>query len=202
MTSTRDRILKTLLDHPQATIKDLAEAVSINAISVRHHLASLQADGLVQAEEERHGVGRPRLVYSLTDKGAEIFPSNYLNLTGRLLEQLKQSLAEDEVARIFKDMAKNYADEFSDDLQALDLEGRLKYMETVLTHEGHAVTWEKVDGDYVLQSVNCPYLHVSRDHSEVCMFDETLFKNFLGHSLQRQSCICKGDKNCTYVIKD
>ena len=34
-------------------INELAEVVGINPISVRHHLNSLQADGLIEAEEER-----------------------------------------------------------------------------------------------------------------------------------------------------
>ena len=66
MSSTRDRILQTLLRQPRRTINDLAEAVGINPISVRHHLTSLQVEGLVTSEEERHGVGRPRLLYALT----------------------------------------------------------------------------------------------------------------------------------------
>ena len=33
------------------------EELGINAISVRHHLQNLQAEALVAAEEERHGVG-------------------------------------------------------------------------------------------------------------------------------------------------
>ena len=63
MKSTREKVLNTLASNPRSTIIDIANSVGINAISVRHHLTSLQADNLVSAEEERHGVGRPRLVY-------------------------------------------------------------------------------------------------------------------------------------------
>ncbi|MGC8856390.1 MAG: helix-turn-helix transcriptional regulator, partial [Anaerolineae bacterium] len=89
--STRDRILQTLLRRPKMTINELAEAVGINPISVRHHLTNLQMEGLITAEEERHGVGRPRLVYSLTEEGLERFPTRYLRLTTRLLAQMKES---------------------------------------------------------------------------------------------------------------
>ena len=71
MKSTRDRILQTILHQPRRTINELAEAVDINPISARHHLTNLQAEGLVAADEERHGVGRPRLVYFLTEEGME-----------------------------------------------------------------------------------------------------------------------------------
>jgi len=74
MKSTRERILQTLLVNPHSTISDLAEAVKINNISVRHHLINLLAEGYIVAEEERHGVGRPRLVYSLSQAGQENSP--------------------------------------------------------------------------------------------------------------------------------
>ena len=46
MKSTRDRILQTLLRQPRRTINELAEAVGINPISVRHHLTNMQVEGL------------------------------------------------------------------------------------------------------------------------------------------------------------
>ncbi len=58
--TTRQRVLKTLLLRHQCTVNELAEAVDINPISVRHHLNKLEAEGLVTSFEERHGVGRPR----------------------------------------------------------------------------------------------------------------------------------------------
>jgi len=61
MTSTREKILNTLLTKQRCTNNELANIVGINPISVRHHIDKLEASGLVTSEEERHGVGRPRL---------------------------------------------------------------------------------------------------------------------------------------------
>ena len=85
--NTRNRVLRSLLLNQKRTVNELAEAVDINPISVRHHVTKLEAEGLILSEEERHGVGRPRLVFSLTPKGMEQFPQRYLQLTLRLLEQ-------------------------------------------------------------------------------------------------------------------
>ncbi len=92
--STRQRVLQTLLSRQRCTINELAEAVNINPISVRHHITRLEAEGLVTSEEERHGVGRPRRLYFLTEDGQERFPSRYLRFTIRLLEQLKDTMPE------------------------------------------------------------------------------------------------------------
>ena len=74
-TSTRQKVLHTLLRNHRCSIIELAEAVDINPISVRHHISKLQADGLVASEEEKHGVGRPRQVFFLTEAGLEEFPN-------------------------------------------------------------------------------------------------------------------------------
>src|SRR5512141_1037436 len=105
MKSTKDKILQTLLRKPKITINELAEAVGINPISVRHHLTNLQMEGLVAADEERHGVGRPRLVYSLTEDGMEKFPTRYLRLTTRILQQLKDTMPKPMVAELFNQIA-------------------------------------------------------------------------------------------------
>ena len=64
--NTRERVMHTMLVRERCTINELAEAVDINPISVRHHIAKLEAESLVRSEEERHGVGRPRRMYFLT----------------------------------------------------------------------------------------------------------------------------------------
>src|SRR4030042_553674 len=51
MKSTREKVLQTLISNPRSTILEIAKDVGINAISVRHHLTSLQAASLVSAEE-------------------------------------------------------------------------------------------------------------------------------------------------------
>jgi len=86
--STRDVILRTLRSRGKCAVKELADAARISPVSVRHHLSNLQAEGLVEIEEIRHGVGRPRQVFSLTDRAMDLFPSRYFSLTHRLLGEI------------------------------------------------------------------------------------------------------------------
>jgi DeoR family transcriptional regulator, suf operon transcriptional repressor len=201
MKSTRDRILQTLLTHPTATISDLAEAVDINTISVRHHLTNLQAEGLIQASEERHGVGRPRLVYSLTDTGMERFPTRYMNLTNRLLEQLKSYLPQDEINNIFIRMAKNLASDQMDKIKSLPIEQKLDFIRKSLGEEGFMIEWEKIGEEYRITETACPFYHVGQAHPEVCVMDQTLISTLLDIPTEKINCVLSGDVHCTYVIK-
>ena len=200
MKSTRERILLNLLKKPRTTISELAEAVGINPISVRHHLSSLLAAGLITSEEERHGVGRPRLVYSLTEDGMEKFPSRYLRLTSRLLDQLKESMPEAMVSKLFAQMADDLAEEYQEKMQGLGIEERLDLVKILLADEGFTLEWEKIDEQYRIHEINCPYYQIGQNHPEVCTVDQTLLSKMLAVPASKMHCILSGDDRCTYVI--
>ncbi len=200
MKSTRDRILQTLLTNPTATITELAEAVDINTISVRHHLTNLQAEGLIQASEERHGVGRPRLVYSLTDTGLEKFPTRYMTLTNRLLEQLKTTLTQEEINQVFIRMAKSLATEHLDRIKKLPIEQKLEAIRKSLGDEGFMIEWQKIGEDYQIIEKACPFYHVGQSHPEVFIMDQTVISTMLSIPADKVQCVLSGDVHCTYLI--
>lgn len=203
-TSTRQKVLHTLLKNHRCTIIELAEAVDINPISVRHHIAKLQADGLVASEEERHGVGRPRQVFYLTEAGLEAFPTRYLRLTIRLLEQLKENLPKTMVDQLFSQMAADLVNDYAQtaDLDGLSIEQRLELVNELLGAEGFDLEWEKKENHYYIREINCPYLHVGQTHPEICVIDQTLISTVLNLPTEKVKCILDGDHQCTYVVPD
>ncbi len=201
MKSTKDRILQTLLRQPHRTINELAEAVSINPISVRHHLTNLQMEGLVSAEEERHGVGRPRLVYALTEDGMEKFPTRYLRLTTRLLAQMKESMPGPMVSKLFSQIADDLASEYAEQMRGLSMEERLDFVKDMLAEEGFTVEWEKKGDEYQIHEVSCPYYQIGVAHPEVCTIDQDLISKMLAVPANKIECILSGGAHCTYVVQ-
>lgn len=200
MKSTRDKILQTLLQKPRSTINTLAEAVGINPISVRHHLTNLQMEGLVEGQEERHGVGRPRLVYVLTDEGMERFPTRYMQLTTRLLSQMKDTMPGPVVTELFNQIAEDMASHYSSDMRGLSMEERLNFVKEMLGREGFTVEWEKKGGQYEIHEISCPYYQIGIAHPEVCTVDQTLISKMLALPANKVQCILSGAAHCTYVI--
>ncbi len=199
--STREKVMQTLLSRQRCTINELAEAVEINPISVRHHIARLEAEGLVTSEEERHGVGRPRRLYYLTEGGLEHFPSRYMKLTIRLLEQLKGSMPDSMVRQLFTQMAEGMAAEVQAEAQDLTLEQRLTLVTGLLSQEGFTVEWEKQGSKYLIREISCPYYHVGQTHPEVCSMDQTLISTVLAVPAEKVRCVLNGDAHCTYVVE-
>jgi DeoR family transcriptional regulator, suf operon transcriptional repressor len=202
MKSTRDKVLQTLVAHPRSTIKEIAESVGINAISVRHHLTNLQAEGLISAEEERHGVGRPRLVYFLTDSGQEQFPKRYFQLSQHLISQLKKSMNNEAVGQLFKNMAIDITNEHRDEIQKMAMDERLALLEEIMSNEGYDLKLEKVDSGYEILEVACPFYKLGKDHPEICLFDRTLIASVLAVPLSSVTRIKHGDNHCSFKINN
>jgi DeoR family transcriptional regulator, suf operon transcriptional repressor len=198
--NTRERILQNLLVRERCTINELAEAVDINPISVRHHIAKLEAEGKVDSEEVRHGVGRPRRLYFLTEKGREQFPTRYIRLTLRLLDQLKESATPTFIEKLFTQMAEEMASDYQTEIHDLSLDQRLELVRQLLAREGFNVEVEKQADLYLIRESSCPYFHIGQDHPEVCSVDQTLISTLLDIPAQKIQCLLQGDSVCTYMI--
>ncbi|HNB53016.1 MAG TPA: winged helix-turn-helix transcriptional regulator [Anaerolineales bacterium] len=202
MTSTKDKIIQVILKHQKITINDLADIVGINPISVRHHILKLEGEGVVDSAEERHGVGRPRRVYFLTESGQEQFPTRYLRLTNRLLERVKETFPQEMVEQLFSQMGEDMAEDIvsTQDVENLSIEDRLDLLQDLLRDEGFQVEWEKTTESYQIRELNCPYYHVGQNHPEVCEVDQTLISKMLAVPATKIQCLLNGDSYCTYVV--
>ncbi|MEZ4589678.1 MAG: DeoR family transcriptional regulator [Chloroflexota bacterium] len=199
--STRDLILHALKSSAQSNIESLAEAADVSPVTVRHHLNSLQAEGLIELETVRRKVGRPYYVYSLSEKGNELFPQKYFSLTNRLLEELKDRLPPETVNEIFISLVERMMEERSGEFEGLPFEGRLNYVVNLLATEGFLARWEKTkDGRYQIIEYSCPYISMGQQHTEVCTLDKQLMVNVLGTAVEQHSCMLQGDECCQFTL--
>lgn len=202
MKSTKDRITEYLLKYPRSSINELAEAIGINAISVRHHLTNLESEGLIEAEEERHGVGRPRLVYYLTERGMESFPTCYLRLTNLLIERLKYILTESQLQNLFQDIATQLAEEHVKKAQGLPLAQRLPILTELLAEQGFLIDWEKKGEAYIIREMTCPFKQISNSHPEICTIDTILISSVLGVDRDKIARLDDAAVYKTYQIRE
>lgn len=184
----------------QATVDDLATAAGVSPVTVRHHLNSLQGEGLISAESIRRKVGRPYYVYSLTEKGLELFPKKYFALSSRLLAELKEKFSADVVTDLFESLVQRIVDEHRGEFEQLNFEERLDYVVKLLADEGFLAKWEKVGDDYKLTEYSCPFLGIGHTHGEICTLDTALIEAVMGEPIQQHSCMLNGDECCQFTL--
>jgi DeoR family transcriptional regulator, suf operon transcriptional repressor len=201
MNDTRRAVLEHIHANGQATVQRLADTLGISPISVRHHLTSLQAAGLVRIELERQAVGRPKYRYLLTERALDHFPQQYQTLVIRLLDELKATFPADQVESIIERVATNAAAHYGTGALDGTLEQRLARLVTILGAEGFMAEVQRVDDHMVLTAQNCPYTTIGHRHPELCRIDSTLIQTVLGGSVQQTACVLQGDRSCAFSVQ-
>lgn len=198
--STRDIILRTIKQSPQSSVEELAEAVDVSPVTVRHHLNGLQAEGLIESESVRRKVGRPYYVYSISEKGQELFPKRYVRLTSRLFDELKNRLPPETLREIMQGVVQKVIADHEGQFEHLPLEKRLDYLIALLGEEGFLAHWQKNDDGYTIVEYSCPYLSVGQKHTEVCTFDKELMLQVIQAPITQHSCMLEGADCCEFSI--
>jgi len=198
---TRRSILEFLKQRGRATLEDLAQDAGIAPMSVRGHLNILERDGLIAYEEARGRVGRPRFIYSLTERGQDQFPKSYHTLCNRILDAIATTA---EVAPV--DLASKIADawaaEHAPRLAGKNFEEQLEALTAIRTEEGAMASLEKTTDGYLLHQQNCPASCVAARHPQViCTAEIGFMKRVLGATVERVCWIQKGDSTCSYRIR-
>ena len=205
MQETRRKILDILKERSEATVDDIVGDLerlrgSITSVTVRHHLAKLQEEGLVDIHETRHrsSPGRPQHVYALTEQGVNYFPNNYLDLSAHLLKQIKSQLSPAQVNVIIEGVADNMA--VDAEIPSGTIRERLDAVVDYLNHHGYKASWEAQQGGYVLQTSNCPYHQIAQENEMLCTMDMRLISKMLGVVPRLLSRVSGGDEICSYLI--
>ena len=202
MQSTRQEILEILKEERQATVEDLAQRLELTPMTIRHHLNVLQAQNLVVASKVHRSkkVGRPRLVYTLTEAADDLFPQSYGQLARHLVSEVKETMGEEEAEAILRRVAERVASEAPPPVDGQQFEQRLDQVVDFMEDQGFISRWEKAEDGYVITNVNCPYRHVSQEHEQVCIMDTEILKKLLGVAPQRLSSMRAGDAACAFLL--
>ena len=201
MKNTRDKVLEALASLQSASINQLAQEVKVNPITIRHHLNNLEAEGLISHVEVRHGVGRPRLVYRLTELGSQRFPVSFMRLTGNLLDSIESIYGPDAPRQALEMVGKTMAEFYRENLPVGSTEDRLNQLSSLMAQEGFNLEWRLRDNLVTIRNTNCPYHQLSRTHPEVCQLDHTLFSRLLEKDLDFQGCISGDKSECIFQFE-
>jgi predicted ArsR family transcriptional regulator len=202
MQSTRQRIVELLKERGHATVEELADAVGLTQMAVRHHLNVLNGEKLVATSSVRRSSqpGRPQQLYTLTEAANELFPEDYYHLAGYLLAEVKALLGAAGLEALLGRIAKAMLAEAPPLRPGQSPEDRLGQLVQLLGDRGFTARWAAQGNDYVVRLLACPYRQVAHQHHEVCRLDLQIIEDMLKADAVRVACLADGDETCTYRI--
>ena len=201
MQATRKQILDHLRRHRQATVKDLSATLGLTATGVRQHLTVLERDDMVEAHEERGHVGRPALVYRLTEHGDTLYPKKYDQLANILLEEMREMAGAEGLQTLLRRVAARFAEPYKERLDGKSLSERVQETASIIEERGSVADCVQDGGDWLIRQYSCPFPKVAGQNSCVCALDVEFVRQLVGADARLTKSLLREDDSCTYRIR-
>lgn len=201
---TPEKILKHLKMNGSMTAAVLAKNFGMTSEGMRLHLLKLEENGLVQSESQSKGVGRPTILYSLTEQADKQFPDNHANLTVDLLESVQRLLGPEALQLLLEDKKNKDYQRYEKALEMAEtLDEKLDLLTEIRNNEGYMAEWSKEGDTWYFINNNCPICKASSSCSEFCLGEFENIQKLLGeqHPIKRTENTASGNRRCTYVIR-
>jgi predicted ArsR family transcriptional regulator len=210
METTRQTILN-ILRRRNATVEDLTSELGLAPATVRRHLDILARDGHVDVAQERRKTGRPHYVFSISEKGEDLFPKHYVRITNRLIEEIVALSPDETTGRdgieladlVFEKMAQRMAHKIAPRIHGAALPDRIRATAEALAEEGIVFDVEKCDGGYLLVGHGCPCPRVANQHIHACAHDQRLLSLLLAADVTYVAPEAVGRAGyCAYQVRE
>jgi len=191
------------------TVAQLAEVLQLSPQAVRRHLDGLRADALIDVRQERHGVGRPLLVFFVTERGEEMGGRTYLQLLSRMFRHLEKldarkvsgATGRQVVEEVFSGIAEEVAADHRAEVHGDTLGQRIEEASRALHQEGIVDGWDR-DGDaFHLVNGDCPYLKLAELSDAACSADRHSIELLVGGQVEQTKRIVDGAPCCEYIVR-
>jgi DeoR family transcriptional regulator, suf operon transcriptional repressor len=179
-------------------VSELADAMEVTPTAVRQRLVRLLSQNAIQREATRHGRGRPKHRYWLTERGLSLTGSNFTDLAVTLWQDIRQSndpeLRRETLRRIAQALAAGYADQ----IRGNTAEERMHSLGELLSQRRIPVSVEHNDQGAVLTEHACPYPKLAEQDPGICNVERMMFSELLGQNVELTQCRLQGGTECRF----
>jgi len=195
------RLLEVMKRAGECTLAELEASFEISRETLRIHLKSLAAQGLVERSGvQRTGPGRPHVLYRLSAEGEALFPRRegavLRELATYLLEQGRRDLLE----AFFAARLARKRREAEGRVAGLEGRARLERIAEILSEEGYVAEVSDAEGGPRLRLCHCPLQELVAVSDLPCRFELALIEGLTGTRPAREAFMPEGGHACVYSI--
>lgn len=198
-----ERAVSILKMRGPKSVKDLADIMEITTEGARFHLVKLENKGLVESESVSKGRGRPKQIWSLTEKGHDRFPDAHADLTVNLIDLMRETLGQTAVDEVIGKHEKVTLSRYTEELKDIDsLKDRVAKLTEIRSQEGYMAEYKEDENGFLLVENHCPICTAAKTCQGFCRAEMSIFQKVLGSEvdIERTEHIIKGARRCAYRI--
>lgn len=199
LSKTKSELIQLIKRNIEISVDDGAESLDLATTTVRQHLTALEHKGLVETRSQKHGRGRPRLMYSLTSRGQAFFEEHDQEFLSGLMKFLFEKGLQDVVHEYIDRLCASLVNTV--DVEGADAAERIDVITSFFQQRGFMPELaENAEGDTLLTFRHCPFSTVAECSEKVCEAEENWLKRLWGDRVERVNHRPAGADACAYCL--
>jgi predicted ArsR family transcriptional regulator len=202
--SARLKILNVLKRTQGLSVQELADQLGMSYMGIKDLCMDLQRRGLLDGRREPRpegNTGRPRILYRLTERANDLFPTASSPLTLDLMEAAKKLFGATAPEKLLLLVWQQKATVLSEKVKGSDLASRAESLARVRDADGHmAVATAGADGRLRIIEHHCPFLDILRAYPTVAKLETDLFQKLLGVPVERIEANAAGLYRAEFIL--
>jgi predicted ArsR family transcriptional regulator len=198
--SQRLEIINKLKRTQGLSVGELAEQLDMSYMGVKQHCVDLHTEGYLDTWRRAKGIGRPELIYRLTDRVHDLFPSASNGMTISLLENAKALYGPSAPEKLLFSVFQKKAEAYQAKVRGDTIAERAGKLARIRDAEGYMSEYEQ-DAAYIrIVEHHCPIDDLLKAFPIVARLETELFTRVLGAAVQREEAHASGLYRCVFTL--
>lgn len=181
----------------------VAQELGITGEGARQQLQRLAEEGWVVFESISRGVGRPSLVWNLSDRGNRRFPDTHAELTVQLINTIRDVLGDDALGRVISSREHKALLRYYDILRLEEgLEAKVRKFAELRSADGYLAEYRAEGAGYLMIENHCPICAAATACHDICKVELQTFQQIFREwgTIERLDHVLEGARHCAYRI--
>jgi len=198
--SQRLEIINKLKRTQGLSVGELAEQLGMSYMGVKQHCVELEGEGYLDTWRRAKGIGRPELLYRLTERVHELFPTASNGMTITLLENAKALFGPAAAEKLLFSVFQKKAESYQARVRADTIAERAGKLARLRDTEGCMAEIEQDAAFIRIIEYHCPIRDLLKAFPIVARLEAELFTRVLGATVQREEAHASGLYRCVFTL--
>ena len=198
----RLEILNSLKRTQGMSVNQLVTKMKMSYMGIKQHCLTLQRDGYLDTWRRPQKMGRPEMVYRLTRRTHDLFPTDSNHVTLELLKSIQEIYGPNGPEKLLYNVFERKGATLKAKVKGETVAERAKWLAKVRDGEGYMaqfITEEKEGGPQILEC-HSPILNLLERYPIVGRLEQDMFAAVLGTRVRREETRNSGLYECAFYF--
>jgi predicted ArsR family transcriptional regulator len=198
----RLEILNSLKRTQGMSVNELVTKMKMSYMGIKQHCLTLQRDGYLDTWRRPQKMGRPEMVYRLTRRTHDLFPTDSNSVTLELLKSIEEIYGPNGPEKLLYNVFERKGATLKAKAKGETVAERAKWLAKVRDGEGYMaqfMTEEKEGGPQILEC-HSPILNLLDRYPIVGRLEQDMFAAVLGTRVRREETRNSGLYECAFYF--